>query len=179
MTVKGKVYNMAVLINREGKIVGKYKKMHLMGDSPEVKAGKKTGVFETDFAKIGIAICWDLNFPSLFRRMKQRGVEIVFCPTYWKYEARAHHPIVYNEKHKKRELATLKSLVMTRAFENLFFVVLCNPAKNENQKDLISYSAICTPHKILKDIKDKEGLIVEEIKINEIGQLEKLYKEAV
>jgi len=179
MTVKGKVYNMAVLINREGKIVGKYKKMHLMGDSPEVKAGKKTGVFETDFAKIGIAICWDLNFPSLFRRMKQRGVEIVFCPTYWKYEARAHHPIVYNEKHKKRELATLKSLVMARAFENLFFVVLCNPAKNENQKDLISYSAICTPHKILKDIKDKEGLIVEEIKINEIGQLEKLYKEAV
>ena len=58
MTVKGKVYNMAILIDREGKIAGKYKKMHLMGDSPNVEAGKKIGVFETDFAKIGIAICW-------------------------------------------------------------------------------------------------------------------------
>ena len=178
MTIKGKVYNTAILINRKGEIAGQYKKMHLMGDSPDVEAGKKTGVFKTDFAKIGIAICWDLNFPNLFRKMKKMGAEIIFCPTYWKYEARAHHPIVYNDKHKKRELATLKSLIMTRAFENLFFVALCNPAKKE-EDDLISYSAICTPHKILKDIRDKEGIIVEEIKINEIGQLEKLYKEAV
>ncbi len=179
MVIKGKVYNAAILIDRNGKIAGKYKKIHLMGDSPEVKAGKKTGIFETDFAKIGIAICWDLNYPSLFKKMKQRGAEIVFCPTYWKYEARAHHPMVYNEKHKKRELATLKSLIMTRAFENMFFVALINPAKNENEPDLIPYSAICTPHKILKDIKDKEGLISEEIKLSEIGQLERLYREAV
>lgn len=179
MVIRGKVYNAAVLINREGKIVGKYKKIHLMGDSPEVKAGKKVGVFETDFAKIGIAICWDLNYPSLFKNMKKRGAEIVFCPTYWKYEARAHHPIVYDEKHRKREIATLKSLIMARAFENLFFVALCNPAKNEKEPDLIAYSAICTPHKILKDIKDKEGLIIAEIKINEIPQLERLYREAV
>ena len=179
MTVKGKVYNTAVLINREGKIAGQYRKINLMGDSPEVMAGKKIGVFETDFAKIGIAICWDLAYPKLFRKMKKMGAEIIFCPTYWKYEARAHHPMIYEERHKKREVTTLKSLIMARAFENLFFVALCNPAKNEAERDLIPYSAICTPHKILKDIKDKEGLITAEIKLNEIGQLERLYKEAV
>lgn len=178
MVIHGKVYNTAVLINREGKIAGEYRKINIMGDSPEVRAGKKIKVFRTDFAKIGIAICWDLAYPKLFRKMKQKGAEIVFCPTSWKYEARAHHPMVYSRRHKARELLTLKSLVMSRAFENLFFVALCNPAKNKDE-DLISYSAVCTPHKILKDIKDREGLVTAEIKINEIGKLEKLYREAV
>jgi len=181
MTIRGKVYNTALLINRKGKIAGEYRKINLMGegyDSP-VKAGKKVKVFKTDFAKIGIAICWDITSSKLFRDMKNKGAEIIFCPTYWKYEARAHHPTRYNEKHRKREFETLKSLVMTRAFENLFFVALCSPAKNKDEKDLIPYSAICTPHKVLKDIKDKEGLITEEIHLKEIGKLEKLYKEAV
>lgn len=178
MVIHRKVYNTALLINRQGKMVGEYRKINIMGDGPEVKAGKKIKVFKTDFAKIGIAICWDLAYPKLFREMKRKGAEIIFCPTSWKYEARAHHPMIYSERHKKRELLTLKSLVMSRAFENLFFVALCNPAKNKDE-DLIPYSAICTPQKILKDIKDKEGLIIAEIKINEIGKLEKLYKGAV
>jgi len=178
MIIKGKVYNTAILINREGKIKGEYRKISIMGDSPEVQAGKTIKVFDTDFAKIGIAICWDLNSSNIFKKMKNKGAEIIFCPTYWKYEARAHHPMTYEERHRKREFITLKSLIMTRAFENLFFVALCSPAKNA-EKDLVPYSAICTPHKVLKEIKDKEGIITAEIKLNEIGQLEKLYKEAI
>ncbi len=181
MTIRGKAYNTALLINRKGEIAGNYKKINLMGegyDSP-VKAGKRIGVFKTDFAKTGIAICWDLSSPKLFREMKKKGAEIVFCPTTWKYEARIHHPVRYNEKHRKREFESLKSIVMTRAFENTFFVALCSPAKNKNEKDLVSYSAICTPYKVLKDIKDKEGLIVADIHLSEIKKLEKLYKEAV
>jgi predicted amidohydrolase len=181
MAIKGKIYNTAILINRRGKIAGDYKKINLMGegyDSP-VEAGKKIKVFKTDFAKIGIAICWDLTFPLLFKKMKQEGAEIIFCPTIWRYEARAYRPIKYNENHKKKELAILKSLIMTRAFEDLVFVALCSPAKNKNEKDLIPYSVICSPHKIIKEIKDKEGLITAEINLKEIGKLEKLYKEAV
>lgn len=178
MIIRGKTYNTAILIDRNGKIAGEYRKINIMGDSPEVSAGKRIKVFKTDFAKIGIGICWDLTYPILFRNMKKKGAEIIFCPTTWKYEARAHHPMTYEERHRKREFTTLKSLVMARAFENLFFVALCSPAKNA-ERDLISYSAICTPHKVLKDIKDKEGIITAEIKLNEIGQLEKLYKEAV
>ncbi len=181
MTIKGKVYNTAILIDRNGKIAGEYRKINIMGegyDSP-ILAGKKVKVFDTDFAKIGIAICWDLAFPKLFRKMKQNGAEIIFCPTYWKYELHAHHIRKYQKKQKERERTTLKSLIISRAFENLFFVALCSPAKNRNEKDLVSYSAICSPHKVLKEIKDKEGLIVSEIRLSEIGKLEKLYKEAV
>ena len=177
----GKIYNIAILINRGGKITGNYKKIHLMGegyDSP-VKAGKRIKVFETDFAKIGIAICWDLDYPELFRKMKKKGAEIIFCPTDWKYELHAHHAKKYQKKQRERERITLKSLVMTRAFENLYFVALCNPAKNRLEKDLVSYSAIVSPHKVLKEIKDKEGMIIQKIRLGEIGKLEKIYKEAV
>ncbi len=181
MTIKGKIYNVAILIDRNGKIAGEYRKINIMGEgygSP-VLAGKKVKVFETDFAKIGIAICWDLTSPTLFRDMKKKGAEIIFCPTYWKYELHAHHIRKYQKKQMERERMTLKSLIMSRAFENLFFVTLCSPAKNRNEKDLVSYSAICSPHKILKEIKDKEGLITKEIRLGEIGKLERLYKEAV
>lgn len=179
MTIKGKVYNAAILINREGKIAGEYRKINVMGDSPYVKSGSKVKVFKTDFAKIGMAVCWDLISPDLFRKMKQKGAEIIFCPTSWKYELHAHHIRKYQKKQQERERVTLKSLVMSRAFENLFFVNLCSPAKNKAEKDLISYSAICSPHKVLKEIKDKEGLIVSEIRLREIRKLEKLYNEAV
>jgi predicted amidohydrolase len=181
MTIKGKVYNTAILINRGGKIAGEYRKINVMGegyDSP-VEAGKKVKVFKTDFAKIGIAICWDITSPKLFRNMKNKGAEIIFCPTYWKYELHAHHIRKYQKKQRERERMTLTSLIMSRAFENLFFVVLCSPAKNKNEKDLVPYSAICSPHKILREIKDKEGLITNEIRLGEIKKLEKIYKEAV
>jgi omega-amidase len=181
MTIKGKVYNAAILINRKGKLAGEYRKINVMGegyDSPII-AGKKIKVFETDFSKIGIAICWDINFPRLFKKMKQKGAEIIFCPTKWMYELHAHHIRRYQEKQRERERTTLRALIMSRSFENLFFVALCSPAKNRDEKDLISYSAIVSPHKVLKEIKDKEGLIVQEIRLEEIKKLEKVYREAL
>jgi predicted amidohydrolase len=175
------VYNTSILINREGKIAGNYRKINIMGEGGDssVKAGKRIKVFKTDFAKIGIAVCWDLAFAKLFKEMKKKGAQIILCPNYWAYEARAHSSRKYEEENRKKEMATLKSLVMTRAFENLFFVALCTPAKNREEKDLVSYSTICSPHKILAEIKDKEGMITAEINLNEIKRLEKLYKEAV
>lgn len=173
MVINRKNYNTAILINREGKIYGNYKKIHLYGESEKISPGKKPRVFKTDFAKIGIAICWDLSDPKLFKKMKKKGAEIIFCPTYWKYELRAHGGRKYEEKYKKKEKLTLKSLLMARAFENILYTALCNPANEE--KDLISYSAICSPHKILKEINNKEGLIYSEINLNEIKKLHELY----
>lgn len=179
MLVKGKLYNTVIIIDRLGKIVGDYKKINLMGESSNINPGKKIRVFDTDFAKIGVALCWDLAFPRMFREMKKKGAEIIFCPANWKYEAYAYSSRKYEDENRKKEMEILKSLVMTRSFENLFFVALCTPAKNNAEKDLVSYSSICSPHKILAEIKDKEGLITAEINLNEITRLEKLYREAV
>ena len=166
LTIKRKDYNTAMLINREGKIVGDYKKIHLYGH--KVKPGRKTRVFETDFAKIGIVICWDLNFPELFKRMKEAGAQIVFCPSQWWYDTKAH-----SKHHKAREIKILESLVRARAYENVFFVALCNPV--QKSKYQISYSAIASPTRIMKRIIKKEGLITAAINLNKIKKLHKVY----
>jgi predicted amidohydrolase len=167
--LRKKRYNMAVLINRKGQIKGHYKKIHLFGDHEQVSPGKKFKVFKTDFAKIGIAICWDLRFSKLFRKMKKKGAEIIFCPAEWGYEEKA-----YTRNHRKEELRLLKSLIRTRAFENLYFVALCNPVE-AREEGVISYSAICSPHKILKDIFDKEGLLISKINLKEIKKFHNIY----
>jgi len=162
-----KIYKMAILIDRKGRIKGKYKKINLYGDNAK-EGGKRIFVHKTDFGKIGIVICWDLAFPKLFKQMKKAGAEIIFCPAHWGYETQAH-----KEDPKKGELNLLKSLLVSRAFENLNFVAVCSPVADE--WDLISYSAISSPHKILAEIKDKEGLITARLNLNEIKKFSKIY----
>lgn len=167
-TIKKTTYTMSILIDRRGKIKGNYKKINLYGDDSDVTAGKRIFVYKTDFAKIGIAICWDMAFPEIFMKMKERGAQIVFVPSHWCYEQKAHA-----RNHRARELTLIKSLVSSRAFENLIFVAYTNPLTKDS--DLISYSAIVSPHRILKDIKDKEGLIVQKVNLGEIKKFSKLY----
>jgi len=168
--LKGKPYNLTILINREGKIAGSYKKINLYGDSDGIYPGKKIKVLQTDFAKIGIAVCWDLAFGDLFKKMKQHGAEIVFCPAFWCYEEKA-----YDKNHRKEETDLLRALIRTRAFENIFFVGLINPVTK--RKDRVSYSAIVSPQRILKEIVGKEGLIVTRLNLREIKKIEKLYSD--
>ena len=171
MKIDNKMYNTAILINRTGKIKGNYRKINLYGDTEGLNAGKRPKVFKTDFARIGIAICWDLAYPKLFRKMKMAGAEIVFCPSHWAYETKVHE-----KDHKEREIKIIESLIRARAFENLFFVALCNPITK--YKDQIAYSAIASPHRILKELIDKEGLLISEINLSEIKKSHKIYEEA-
>lgn len=168
--LRGKPYNLTIVIDREGKIKGSYKKINLYGDSDGIYPGKKIKVIKTDFAKIGIAVCWDLAFSDLFSKMKKAGAEIVFCPAFWCYEEKA-----YDKNHRKEETDLLRALIRTRAFENLYFVGLVNPLTE--RKDRVSYSAIAAPHKILKEIIEKEGIIIAEVDLKEIKRLEKIYAE--
>ncbi|MBU3906812.1 MAG: carbon-nitrogen hydrolase family protein [Nanoarchaeota archaeon] len=162
-----KIYNTSILIDREGKIRGKYKKIKLYAEKM-VNPGKEVHIFKTDFGKIGIAICWDLAFPEIFQKMKKAGAQIVFCPAQWAYEKKA-----YTKEHRKKELKLLKSLILSRAFENLFFVAFCSPYRD--QKDLICYSAIVSQHEIIKEIFGKEGLIFSDIQLKKITKFKRIY----
>jgi predicted amidohydrolase len=77
-----KTYDTAVLIDRQGRVAGKYRKTHL--PLAEVEDGETPGsdypVFDTDFGRIGILICWDFVFPETFRVLRLEGAEIVFLP---------------------------------------------------------------------------------------------------
>ncbi len=75
----GKTLNAAVLLDRNGKVVGYYAKM--FPTISELKMGIVPGTdapaFETDFGRIGFAICFDLNFPEVALRLKTNGAELV------------------------------------------------------------------------------------------------------
>jgi beta-ureidopropionase len=76
----GQRYNSAWLIGRDGSIVGRYDKYHpTIGEIEDykVKPGNETPVFETDFGKLGIAICYDIGWPSFWNTLGDKGAEIV------------------------------------------------------------------------------------------------------
>ncbi len=163
---KKKTFNISILIDRQGKIQGDYKKINLYGDNTE--SGHKVRVFKTDFAKIGIAICWDLSYPDLFIKMRKKGAEIVFCPAMWNYDQISH-----DKAHKKRETQILRAMTLARAHENIFYVALCNPLVKDKRQ--ISYSAIANPHRIVKEMIDKEGLLTARVNLKEIKKFRKYY----
>jgi predicted amidohydrolase len=79
-------YNTAVLLDRKGKIVGMYDKVFPYWGEFDLKPPVEPGltgapVFDTDFGKIGIAICYDANFPEVWQELKNNGAEIVFWPS--------------------------------------------------------------------------------------------------
>ena len=162
----GAKYNMSAIIGRDGKIKGKYKKISLYGDN--VCPGNHARVFETDFAKIGIAICWDITNPGLFTAMRNKGAEIVFCPSQWNYDFESH-----KSRHRHNETQILRALLLARAHEHVFYVALCNPLMDS--KTQVSYSAIASPHKILKELAGKEGIITAEVNLKEIKRFRKFY----
>ncbi len=77
------IYNSGFLIDRKGEIAGKCHKCHLtMGEYENgLTPGREIKVFDTDFGKVGIAICWDIFFPEHIREMQKQGVELIINPT--------------------------------------------------------------------------------------------------
>ncbi|MGE5647458.1 MAG: carbon-nitrogen hydrolase family protein [Acidobacteriota bacterium] len=78
----GRTYNTAVLLDREGRLAGKYRKTHLPLAEVEdgITAGSDYPVFDTDFGRIGILICWDVVFPEPMRILRLKGAEVIFLP---------------------------------------------------------------------------------------------------
>jgi predicted amidohydrolase len=78
------IYNTAVLLGPDGKLVGKYRKVTLPRD--EISAGFAPGheypVFDTRFGKVGLMICYDGFFPEVARQLSNRGAEVIAWPVW-------------------------------------------------------------------------------------------------
>jgi predicted amidohydrolase len=76
------VYNTSVLIGRDGQLQGKYRKTALPREeiSGGITPGESFPVFDTDFGRIGMMICWDVSFPEPARMLALQGAEIIFMP---------------------------------------------------------------------------------------------------
>ena len=77
-----KVYNTSVIFGREGSIIGKYRKTVLpVMETWLYSTGDEYPVFETDFATIAVATCWEIRFPEITTIYALKGADIVFNPT--------------------------------------------------------------------------------------------------
>jgi predicted amidohydrolase len=78
------LYNVAVLIGPDGRVVGKYRKVTL--PDGEVKGGLMPGdeypVFDTRFGKVGLMVCYDGFFPEVARELAIRGAEVIAWPVW-------------------------------------------------------------------------------------------------
>ncbi len=76
------VYNTAVLLSSEGKLLGKYRKVCLPHAETEagVTPGNDYPVFQTRFGKVGLMVCYDGFFPEVARELSHRGAEVIAWP---------------------------------------------------------------------------------------------------
>ena len=82
LTIEGKTYNCAVLFDDEGQIAGLHKKVHMpAGEELCVSAGDRFEVYETKLGRIGMLVCWDLQYPEAARELALGGADLIACPT--------------------------------------------------------------------------------------------------
>jgi predicted amidohydrolase len=78
------VYNTAVLLDRQGRVAGQYRKTHLPREEWKegVRPGREYPVFDTDFGRVAIQICYDWFFPEPAAIFALKGAEIILAPTW-------------------------------------------------------------------------------------------------
>jgi nitrilase len=156
-----RVRQACLLFNDQGERVARYDKIHLFdvhiaatnenyNESETIEPGKEVVVVETPFGKLGIAICYDLRFPELFRRMLDEGVEIIALPSaFTAITGKAHW----------------ESLVRARAIENLsYFIAADQGGYHVNGRETHGDSMIVDPWgQVLDRLPSGSGYIIADI----------------
>ncbi|MCP4403973.1 MAG: carbon-nitrogen hydrolase family protein [bacterium] len=84
-----RVYNSAILLAPKGNVVATYRKLHLFDalkvqESKTMKAGSEVPpLVQIGGFTVGVAICYDLRFPELFRQLAHRGADLILVPSAW------------------------------------------------------------------------------------------------
>ncbi|HYN04441.1 MAG TPA: carbon-nitrogen hydrolase family protein [Vicinamibacteria bacterium] len=96
-----RIYNTAVLIARDGSLAGRYRKMSLPDEEIEggITPGSETPVFETDFGRVGLMICWDSSYPEVAHALAERGAEVILMPIAGGVEALVQARAIENQVH--------------------------------------------------------------------------------
>ncbi|KAJ8293188.1 putative nitrilase [Rhodotorula toruloides] len=147
--------NVAYYVDWNGEVLGRYTKRNLWWPEKEYlcEGSEDHQIFDTRFGKVGMLICWDLAWPSAFRRLLLLGAEMIIAPTYWTATDAGEVGLRHNP-HSEREY--LECLVKTRAWENecaLLFTNVAAPASWSpgdpigNEEGRIGCSQVCLPFK--------------------------------
>ncbi|ATC88175.1 bifunctional GNAT family N-acetyltransferase/carbon-nitrogen hydrolase family protein [Pseudoalteromonas sp. NZS127_1] len=131
-----KIYNVSYLCHRSGKI-DEQRKIHITPHEQNdwvIQGGDKIAVFETDAGRVGIQICYDVEFPELSRILAKQGLDILFVP-FW--------------TDTKNSYLRVRHCAQARAIENECYVVIAGSVGNLPQVESLdvqySQSAVLTP----------------------------------
>ena len=138
---ENKINAASLVFDDTGRCVARYDKIHLFDvvlsnqeiyrESDTTKPGNNLTIIDTPFGKVGLAICYDLRFPELFRWFFNHGVEIIVLPT------------AFTEKTGK---AHWEVLARSRAIENFcYFIGACQGGLHSNGRRTFGNSIIIGP----------------------------------
>ncbi|MGP2528266.1 carbon-nitrogen family hydrolase [Acidaminococcus sp. LBK-2] len=143
----GKMRNTTFLIDRTGKIVGDYSKMHLYSDMDEdfpYEHGNKTEVFDTELGKLGFMICYDIRFCELSRIYALKKADVLVVTSNFP-NPRVNH---------------WRTLLIARAIENQMYIVACNRVGASPMGTYCGHSIIIDPWgDIIAEGSDSEEII--------------------
>ncbi|MEZ0064057.1 putative amidohydrolase [Streptacidiphilus sp. MAP12-20] len=129
----GPLCNTSLLFAPDGELHAVYRKIHRFGfDSGEaalMAAGEELCVVDTPFGRMGLATCYDLRFPELFRAMLDRGAELFVVPAAWPARRTAHWSL----------------LARARAVEEQALVFACNNAGTHGGVEQAGRSVVVDP----------------------------------
>ncbi|MEJ2261482.1 MAG: nitrilase-related carbon-nitrogen hydrolase [Nitrosopumilaceae archaeon] len=160
---KDRVYDTSFVVDKSGKVISTYRKIHLYDalgfrESAKMTSGSKIAKpVKTSIGKLGMMICYDLRFPEMSRSLAVAGSEILVAPSAWvKGEMKEEHWLTINK---------------TRAIENGCYVV----APDQVGNIYCGRSVIVDPYgKVLVDMKKKQGIAYADIDLKKIKQTRKV-----
>jgi predicted amidohydrolase len=159
MNDEGRPTNASILFNPQGRQVGAYRKIHcfgLMAEDRYLAAGQHLTTAETPWGGVGLAICYDLRFPEMFRAYALAGVDMVYLPSAWP------HP----------RLAHWRTLLRARAIENQMYLVAANQVGSDGVHDFCGHSAIIDPWgEIVLEAGETEVLLTATIETERVAEV--------
>ncbi len=128
----GRFYNCMALYDPAGRLAAVYRKIHLfrlMDEEVYLAPGPQATLADLPWGKTGLAICYDLRFPELFRGYALQGARLMLLPAEWPHPRREHW----------------RTLLRARAIENQCFVAACNRVGSSKGTAFFGASAVISP----------------------------------
>ncbi|MBN7771193.1 carbon-nitrogen hydrolase family protein [Marinobacter daepoensis] len=158
-----------LVYNDEGEEVARYDKIHLFDamiedahgqyrESDTFEPGNDVIVTETPAGRLGLAICYDLRFPELFRALRDKGADWVCLPSAFTWQTGDAH---------------WHALLRARAIENQLWVVAAGQGgQNSSRRRTYGHSLICDPWgRVVCELGEGAGSVAADLDLGDLGQL--------
>ncbi|XP_019868765.1 omega-amidase NIT2 [Aethina tumida] len=162
-----KFYNTCTVWNPEGKLIAKYRKMHLFDidipggitfkESDVLAAGNEAVTFDVDGVKVGLGICYDLRFEELAKVYRMQGCEILIYPGAFNMTTGPMH---------------WEILQRGRALDNQLYVFAISPARGTQGYIAWGHSQVTDPWgKVVKQAGAEEEIVFADIDLDECDKI--------